>query len=96
MTEDEAKQRWCPFARDMTGQDNGVSMAMATFNRPFTPDHLATVSCACIGSACMAWRWDNTWESATEEGQGGTVVLRLKRLSGEPKIGYCGLARRPE
>ncbi len=50
----------------------------------------------CCGSECMAWRWDMAWESQTEEGHGGDVVVRLKRRLGSPKLGYCGLAGKPE
>ena len=49
----------------------------------------------CIGSACMAWRWNDPWTSQTEEGHGGDIVVRLKRKPGEPKLGYCGLAGAP-
>jgi hypothetical protein len=42
MSEDEAKQRWCPFVR-LVGLHNRGEV----FNGPIT---------ACIGSACMAWR----------------------------------------
>jgi hypothetical protein len=49
----------------------------------------------CLGSDCMAWRWEMAWESQSEEGVGGDVVLRLKRRKGEPKMGFCGLAGVP-
>lgn len=44
MTEDEAKTKWCPFARvmvtaDSDGADGGLRGPIA------------------VGSACMAWRW---------------------------------------
>jgi hypothetical protein len=50
---------------------------------------------ACLGRQCPAWRWDMRYESAVEEGHGGDVVIRLKRLKGEPKRGYCGLGGKP-
>lgn len=44
MTEDEAKTKWCPFAR--------VSYGKYSCNRS---DHDSPVG-KCIGSKCMAWR----------------------------------------
>ena len=63
LTEDEARKRWCPFAKapgtyeDHTTKEPGV----ASFNRndggyPFGP-------CYCLASRCMAWRWINPRDS---------------------------------
>ena len=41
MTEDEAKTKWCPFS----------DVADATPAQAIVP------ATRCIGSACMAWRW---------------------------------------
>ena len=49
MTEDEAKQRWCPLVR-FKSMDTGSGPA---FNRMVDPQPLETL---CIGSKCMAWR----------------------------------------
>jgi len=87
MTEEQAETKWCPFAR--------VTAADGTGGNRYRMDiDAAEAACftKCIGPHCMAWRWDITWSSMTEEGQGGDVVLRLERLNGEPKLGYCGLA----
>lgn len=55
MTEDEAKTKWCPFARAGSGQSGLGSM-----NRDAFPgDHakgLIEQHSRCIASACMAWR----------------------------------------
>src|SRR5689334_8359299 len=48
MTEDEAKTRWCPFARGETGQGSGINRIWDDHDP--TPQH-----CLCIASACMAW-----------------------------------------
>lgn len=86
MTEEEAKTKWCPFARlvvaaQLDNQGNPmVSQPQTTFNRiavsgkdgPWTP-HQGR----CIGSACMAWRIQS-YDGATDTQEG-----------------YCGLAGRP-
>ena len=48
LTEDEAKTRWCPFAREAI---QAGSSAAATANR-----HLGRALCTCLASGCMAWR----------------------------------------
>jgi hypothetical protein len=47
MTEDEAKQRWCPFAR------------YASFDASVNRSHDARIPerALCLASDCMAWRW---------------------------------------
>lgn len=76
MTEDEAKHRWCPFVR-REGDGGGA------FNRGATPlneeHHDGIYSCACIGSACMAWRTQNYIDDN-----------RMPNVAG-----YCGLAGKP-
>lgn len=82
MTEDEAKQKWCPFARTAfswterpvlkqcgPGAMMGEAvLATATVNRaPSMAD-----PCNCLASGCMAWRW------------------------GCGDDGYCGLAEGPK
>ena len=64
MTEEEAKTKWCPFARSIPARrakdgsiehDGGVP----AFNRYNTDEKGVTTlpgSGMCIGSACMAWR----------------------------------------
>ena len=47
MTEEEAKTKWCPQARQS-------SDSIYTYNRG--DDGTGSHSCRCLGSACMAWR----------------------------------------
>lgn len=61
MTEDEAKTKWCPFARvDATSETNGmVTGVFGGGNRIILPGNTPVLSpseARCIGSACMAWR----------------------------------------
>lgn len=94
-TEEEAKMKWCPFARTVNGvvQKDGVVIGNgnAGFNRVwFTDDdgkhRIENGASICVGSACMAWRWVFSPESA-------------KAINEQPKppaktcvaTGYCGL-----
>lgn len=69
MNEDEAKTKWCPFARNQPAINRGGM------------DFLHDCDPRCIGSECMAWRWnkDNRQEVGHDE-------------IGAPERGYCGLA----
>lgn len=84
MTEDEAKKKWCPFAR--VADDDG-----ATFNRTWVGEiHGATV---CLGSACMAWEWDEAaYNRAVERYEEGTRFASAEVTNREPdpeKFFYC-------
>lgn len=63
MTEDEAKTKWCPFARvaaSAPGKPLTVPGGQSVFNRIETdvPEEVTRYPGAakCIASACMAWR----------------------------------------
>lgn len=83
MTEDEAKTKWCPFARkpwtsyDATPQ--GVNRAR---------DGAKAVKCNCLASGCMAWRVETEARWFDAVGQGAHV----KQVS---VGGHCGLAGSP-
>lgn len=76
MTVEEAKAKWCPFARVASG-----------INRVSNPhDHMekqAVSGCMCIADGCMAWRWNI--EERAEVGGYASV-------SPSATHGYCGLA----
>ena len=91
-TEAEARQCWCPFARVVEVLDDEQPVeGYPVGNRSASGQH-GHPRARCVGTECMAWRWDMSWESSTEEGQSGDLVVRLKRRQDEPKRGYCGLA----
>lgn len=100
MTEDEARQKWCPFARVGDGNNRSVS--------PGVLDPGSAI--ACIASDCMAWRWrapktekrilptgkqpepdamTKGWRTPTTTIFSGDVVW-VRTLP--PTLGYCGLA----
>jgi hypothetical protein len=78
LDEAEAKRgRWCPFARQLVTLDNALSgspMHATSANR--FHDEKASL---CLGSGCMAWRW----EERPAEGWSDKAT------------GYCGLAGKP-
>jgi hypothetical protein len=88
MTEDEAKTKWCPFARYDSG-DGAPSNRWKQSLPASEPDALNPVACRCIGSACMAWRWQpaGSMDRPTRTGPGNASVARTR--------GYCGLAGSP-
>ena len=80
MTEDEAKTKWCPHAV----ASHTDPRAMAHHERPQLGLPTETFRHACIGSACMAWRWKRHPESAAVKMGHGDAT------------GYCGLAGSPD
>lgn len=87
MTEEQAKTKWCPFARTVEQWPEGPTYPR---NRVADGEKLDTsaqklVGCQCIGSACMAWRWDSVGMQYAHAGYGGR----------EPGNGHCGLAGAP-
>ena len=92
MTEDEAKTKWCPFVRLPTV--NG-----ATFNRDAERTDEQTCINAyggwankCVGSSCMAWRWE--WSPKDADRNSKDPFPVEGDLNPVP-VGYCGLAGKP-
>lgn len=101
LTEEEAKKKWCPFARAVVGEVSNTERpglmrlsyqhGTPAINRVVTskPNDMETVSVIpCIGSACMMWRaviWSLA-ESSLGEGEDSPQ---------EKSFGYCGLAGDP-
>lgn len=96
MTEDKAKTKWCPFARIIGGKIDAAGASshrdgQTAFNRIVDEAKWSVpVGGACIGSACMAWRW-RTWKM----GDGETYSLMMADAPVTPVEGLCGLAGSP-
>ena len=65
--EDEAEEKWCPFARVVKHVDAG------SFNRTVANDDSAyiPIHAKCIASRCMMWRWE---DSKSERGYCGLAT----------------------
>ena len=84
MTEEEARTKWCPFARvaiEWQASIGSANRGAADDEKPLT---------RCIGSACMAWRFGQYFKA--EEGHPARTVVQWTTDSTE---GYCGLAGKP-
>lgn len=85
VTEEEAKQKWCPHHRvrhysESEPVRNGPMIGTAVaVNEAINGNR-----CRCIASGCMMWRW-----SALAMDRARTGVADVDK-------GYCGLAGRPE
>lgn len=80
MTEDEAKLRWCPFAR-VTDNGCATNRHAGTKKGKDGKPRILRGNALCIASECMAWRWDE-WDA-----NGGRQMTKTH--------GYCGLAGKP-
>lgn len=88
MTEDEAKTKWCPFARvgaaDHEAHRNPPYVVEGiALNRVETRDQIGLpAGSLCVASTCMAWRWlpETEW------------VLADPNEPAPVRGGYCGLA----
>lgn len=81
MTEDEAKTKWCPFARTVTVTDGEVVPGTSGNRHHYESDIVSyDHPNNCIASECMAWRWD-AGENVSNPNPKNTDQ------------GYCGLAK---
>jgi hypothetical protein len=109
MTEDEAKTKWCPFARVGSG-----ASGLGSMNRDALPaddPKLITRNTRCLASACMAWRWSEAKRTAAfleavqrhmaaqPKPNFNTAVQAVYAETGgqfERVEGHCGLAGAPQ
>jgi hypothetical protein len=104
VTEEDAKEKWCPFARVIERDCDGSTRAR---NRVVHLDAAGNVlkeitdtlaGTRCIGSACMAWRWEKSEAKAVEGYQtpdGQSITTRWARIDPVDGAGFCGLAGKP-
>jgi hypothetical protein len=101
MTEEEAKTKWCPFARIVAQEDDEILAHQAAFNRVAYRGHVQDVSTTrCIASACMAWRWRDSPYATRQIESGGEKIAEGKwkhwdikeTVPAAERSGHCGLA----
>ena len=56
MTEDEAREKWCPFVNLTTFSDHTGTQYI--YDTRGNNDGIYS----CIASECMAWVWDYVWD----------------------------------
>lgn len=94
MTEEQARTKWCPMGRLVTGTVPGDGTSshnshQATYNRVVDGAAYAfPKGGACMGSNCAAWQWKRVRD---DDGgpDGGAVILT-------ETFGYCGAFGKPE
>lgn len=85
MTEEEAKTKWCPFARVGVRWMDSQAASLADLTAvAVNRGENAAEQARCLGSACMAWRWTSGWPLPDDP-----------LLVSERYAGFCGLAGRP-
>jgi hypothetical protein len=88
LTEEEAKTKWCPFARPVVAETLKALIVPQGRTLEYKTDGmLTTVDQSCIASACMAWRW-------ATDGEAWAAANPHPRQP-DP-LGYCGIAGKPE
>ena len=68
MTEDEAKTKWCPFAKSRTITYARVGGSKACTTYMLNEEDVPTTTC--IASACMAWRRSDGDPGCLERNEG--------------------------
>lgn len=56
-TESEAKTKWCPFVRTGMYGEGVAAIRMIPVNRD--PRQENAELAPCLGTGCMAWRWED-------------------------------------
>lgn len=107
MTEQEAKGKWCPFARAIDWQEFRDGEKPVTTNRHNTAGSVPHTNCFCLASGCAVWEWEKVkgyegdpWHGLGMEGWMNAPESVLEKFRAEerdrptPTKGSCGLATR--
>ncbi len=96
ITEEEARKKWCPFARTVEKLTDGISFPRNRVVNVPNKDDLTDVEflsvltgTTCIASECMAWRW---WRPTSESIKKVMEEQEKMGIESPFKGGYCGLA----
>jgi hypothetical protein len=82
ISEDAARNRWCPHARSF--YHNGSSVTSA--NRDIPGGNIP----ACIASHCLAWRWAEAKRIKDID------LVTSDVVDLPPRLGFCGLSGIPQ
>ena len=88
MTESDAREKWCPFARGFHGDNRAAYGSHG--DGPVEDDYSKEMAAnyPCITSDCMAWEWD------ADQQVGDYLPVNAGKL--KMRRGYCGRARAPQ
>lgn len=87
LTEEAAREKWCPFARVYAVVDGDVvTVNRETLSQP-------AKWCRCIASGCMMWRWE---AGARLDAKRDFVVQGMGEHGVGHARGFCGRAGKPE
>lgn len=90
LTEEQAREKWCPHVREAEYQDAGNSIA--TFNRGPSEQPVRSWN-TCLASDCAMWRFARK-EIYSASTDGTYAPIRTESDEFET-VGYCGLAGKP-
>lgn len=88
MTEDDARTKWCPFARAVVVAKGAQDVPTHNRLTMVGMDHSAIDMINCIASECMAWRWSDV----RRENYNKDIRVSMPTYSASTTEGYCGLA----
>ena len=96
LTEEQARTKWCPFARTIAQHHTGYG----TVNRYMTSEGRGGgpfQDCLCIASDCMWWRWSSSDLIYLETGEPVLEgqVYKTDEVELRGALGYCGIAGAP-